>query len=375
MIKAEVIADSKNEFGNRITTMLVTFPRYILAELNTHRMFSKNSSSSRAIPFERMLTTVENTPFVPMAWMENHKGMQGDSYITDPEKIQELEDEWHYAKNSAIENAQSLFDKGVTKQIVNRLLEPFMYHTVLITATEWENFFYLRCPRYQDEFTHRKEDGTLETKTHYYRSKKDFLNGTGKQYLEPLSINWLERNKGQADIHMMALAEAMWDARNESTPVQLEAGQWHIPFEDRMSNIDILDEVNIDGKFDDDLDYQDKLIQDAKLKISTAMCARTSYTVIGEEHKIPNVAKDIQLANRLSLSGHWSPFEHCAKAMEVSEMLNYLNGKVEIGNIDEGELQIFVETSDPESSKVVGWSGNFKGFIQYRKTFEGENKI
>ncbi len=367
MIQAQVIADSKNGFGNRITTMLVTFPRYILAELNTHRMLSKNSASSRAIPFERMLAAVENTPFVPMAWMENHKGMQGDSYITDPAKIQDLEDEWHYAKNSAIENAQSLFDKGLTKQMVNRLLEPFMYHTVLITATEWENFFYLRCPRYQDEFPHRKEDGTLETKSHYYRSKKDFLNGTGKQYLEPLSINWLERNKGQADIHMMALAEAMWDVRNESTPVELKEGEWHIPFEDKMSNIDILDVVNNEGKFDDDLDYQDFLIQEAKLKISTAMCARTSYTVFGEEHKLPNVVNDMQLANRLALSGHWSPFEHCARVMNSTEYELSVRGSLEWTG---GQYDKPLPTDGTE-----GWSGNFRGFIQYRKTFEGENNI
>ena len=78
-ISAKVIADSKNEFGNRITTMIVTFPRFILAELNTHRMMSRNSASSRAIPFEKMLEAVSNNPFIPIAWQKDHnyRGIYG----------------------------------------------------------------------------------------------------------------------------------------------------------------------------------------------------------------------------------------------------------------------------------------------------------
>lgn len=85
MIQAQVIADSKNEFGNRITTMVVTFPRYILAELNTHRMLSKNSASSRAIPFEKLLKSVRENPFIPIAFQKNHTGMQGTEYFKGEE--------------------------------------------------------------------------------------------------------------------------------------------------------------------------------------------------------------------------------------------------------------------------------------------------
>ncbi len=74
-INAKIIADSKNEFGNRITTMVITFPRYILAEFNTHRVLSKNSASSRAIPFKKMVKAVEDHPFIPMAWQKDHPGM------------------------------------------------------------------------------------------------------------------------------------------------------------------------------------------------------------------------------------------------------------------------------------------------------------
>lgn len=159
MINAKVIADSINEQGNRITSMVVTMPRFILAEFNTHRMFSRNSASSRAIPFKKMVKSVQDNPFVPIAWQKDHKGMQGTEYFTDTENdIPHLNKMWLESKNSAISIAKSMYNcfenedgslEGATKQILNRLLEPFMYHTVLVTATEWENFFALRLPIYE----------------------------------------------------------------------------------------------------------------------------------------------------------------------------------------------------------------------------------
>jgi hypothetical protein len=80
MIQRKNIADSKNEFGNRLTTFVLTFPRIVLAEFNTHRMISKNSASSRAIPFKKMLKMVQENPFIPIKWMKDHSGMQGNEY-------------------------------------------------------------------------------------------------------------------------------------------------------------------------------------------------------------------------------------------------------------------------------------------------------
>ena len=105
MIKAQVIADSKNQFGNRITTMIVTMPRYILAEFNTHRMFSRNSASSRAIPFEKMVKSIEDNPFIPMAWMKDHKGMQGTEYAQYPD-TEDFKVIWLEARDNAIKSAQ-----------------------------------------------------------------------------------------------------------------------------------------------------------------------------------------------------------------------------------------------------------------------------
>jgi thymidylate synthase ThyX len=334
-ISAQVIADSKNEFGNRITTMVVTFPRFILAELNTHRMLSKNSASSRAIPFEKMLKSVEENPFIPIAWQKDHKGMQGTEYLDLPNLTRET---WLEARNQAVEAAKYLSTIEVTKQLCNRLLEPFMWHTVIITATEWENFFALRCPQYLHE-----QSGKV------FRSKRDYANYcTSIGEVIMVDINWLKLNKGQAEIHMMALAESMWDAMNESTPKELKAGEWHIPFGDntdeklllKYQNVLIGEEVN---RFPS--------IDELKIKIATARCARVSYTVVGEEGKEPNYENDIKLHDNLLKAGHMSPFEHCAQAMSRVRQDN------------KGELY-FIDAE---------WSGNFKGFIQYRKTLPNEN--
>jgi hypothetical protein len=240
MIQAKVLADSFNAISNtRIVTMQVTFPRFILAEFNTHRMFSRNSASSRAIPFKKMLKSVKENPFIPIAWQKDHSGMQGTEYFKETEKVvdnsaftekykfSEGDEEdatipgwfemlWKQAADKVIEVAEEMSELGSTKQIINRLLEPFMWHTVIVTATEWENFFALRCPQYN-------VNGDI------FRSKKDTCRMYDLNYHAD-SMEWFRMNKGQAEIHMMALAEAMWDAYNESKPNELLPGQWHIPF-------------------------------------------------------------------------------------------------------------------------------------------------
>ena len=122
--------------------------------MNTHRMLSKNTSSSRAIPFNKMVEAVQNDPFIPIAWQKEHKGMQGTEYLTDDLSIQFATSTWLSARTDAVKWAKSLHSsnngyKSVTKQLCNRLLEPFMWHTVLLTATEFENFFDLRMPCYE----------------------------------------------------------------------------------------------------------------------------------------------------------------------------------------------------------------------------------
>ena len=284
-IRVQVVADSINPQGCRITTFTVVFPRFILAELNTHRMLSRNSASSRARPFHVMLKDVTDDPFIPIKWMATHKGMQGTEYL-DEEKSRVARDKWIEARDAAVASAKALHDTGVTKQIVNRLLEPFLWHEVIITATDYENFFALRA-------------------------------------------------HADAEIHIAALAEAMLVAYNASTPKQLAAGEWHIPFGDQMDETKMADLVSTDHRS----------IEFLKREIASARCARISYKPFGSEDQYDYVA-DRKLFESLVYGGHMSPLEHCAKAMTENEWVRYHGGRC----------------------------GNFRGFVQFRKLFDNENR-
>lgn len=323
MIKAEIIADSLNEFGNRLTTFVCVFPRIVLSEFNTHRMLSRNSASSRAIPFEKMVKMVEENPFIPIKWMKEHKGMQGSEYFTNTDSLplgsrnipytEMLEKRWLASRDSAVNSSKGLSKDGLTKQICNRLLEPFMWHTVIVTGSEWENFFTLRA-------------------------------------------------HPAAEIHIADLAEKMLVAYNDNVPKQLKAGEWHIPFGDKITDKwDEFEHVLYNGEKITWAPEGYKLaVVELKIKIATARCARVSY--LNFEGK-DDYQADVNLHDNLIRMGHFSPTEHCAKAMSKDEYNSYLSGDYGV---------------DWETRQIVsdghGFCGNFRGFIQYRKMLEGENK-
>ena len=141
--RCEILADSVSPLGVRLTTMEVTSPRIILAEVNTHRMLSQNSASSRAIPTDRQLERVLQDPFVPDYWGRLQPGMQAEEEIAESDHQKAVE-VWLAARDDAVARAKALLKLEVHKQTVNRLLEPFMWHTAIITATDWGNFFGLR---------------------------------------------------------------------------------------------------------------------------------------------------------------------------------------------------------------------------------------
>jgi hypothetical protein len=171
-------------------------------------------------------------------------------------------------------------------------------------------------------------------------------------------VKWLSFNKGQAEIHMMALAEAMWDAYNESTPKQLEEGEWHIPFEVKINNQEF---TNFKMKR-----WENKQVPtgdshyDILVKISTAMAAHTSYTLVGEEKEKP-MEKWIEIHDKLVAYNppHSSPMEHCARVMSEEEYNMYWKS-------------YGTKYKDKNEIKKVesGWCRNFKGFIQYRHLIE-----
>ena len=140
---ARVLADSISPAGIRLTTLEVRFPRFILSEFNTHRVFSRNSASSRAVPTNKMVDRVLEHPAMPVEWGVNKAGMSASETLT-PEQAEEAKAEWLRARDSAVQHVRDLQRLNVHKQVINRIMEPFMWHTVIVTATEWDNFFSLR---------------------------------------------------------------------------------------------------------------------------------------------------------------------------------------------------------------------------------------
>lgn len=280
MIKAEIIRDSVAPSGSRITTFVLTYPRFIHSEFMTHRVLSRNASSSRAIPTSKFLDAIKNNPAMPIAFTKNCKGMQAKEEIQDQEEARKV---WLEARDAMMDFAQKLSDLGVHKQHANRLLEPFQHITVVATATDWANFFSLRC-------------------------HKD----------------------AQPEFH--ELAKQMWQLYQESEPMSLNIGEWHLPFAtpEELGNLRL-------KYFFNSSDYQ--AYAQSIIQRSVARCARTSYNTHDGTENSPE--KDLELYNRL-VGGepiHASPTEHQAACIADK---NYQ-------------------------------SGNFRGWLQYRKTLPNEN--
>lgn len=141
--QAKIIADTINSYGARITTFEVVAPRFLLAEVNTHRVIAKSAASSRAIPVEKRIAMANDAPFVPAAFGKNQPGMQAEQTL-DEENNAKARQIWLQAAKAAAGYAGKMAQLGVHKQHANRLLEPFVYYTGVMTSTEWQNFWTLR---------------------------------------------------------------------------------------------------------------------------------------------------------------------------------------------------------------------------------------
>lgn len=282
-IKAEIVAHSRNiETGDELITYRLTYPRIILAQLNTYKQITKITASSRAQPFNKVVEVIENDPFIPLAYQRAHKGMQGTEYFTDEGEIRERDLEWLTARDKAVEQAKKLNDLGVTKQVTNRLVESFMWVTQLVTGTReaYEHLFNQRCPEY--------EVGGVKG-----RSKKEMG-------LDLSDEEWLLSNKGHAEIHFMDLAEKMYDALRDSKPKELKPGELHVPY------------------LDTPLMTPDLFPEDV-IKYSCGLTAHTSYTTIGDGTKM-TIEKARGLFKHCLENGHYSVFEMIGKAMSKDEL-------------------------------------------------------
>jgi len=347
----KIIADSLNTFGDRLTTFKLTYPRIVHAELMTHRLFSRNAASSRAVPVKKLIESVKNNMFIPLSIQKKHKGMQGSEYF-EGQELEHAKQLWIESAELALQQAEKMNEFGITKQLINRILEPYQYYQVLVTATEWENFFNLRCPRYNSG-----KDGSTQ-----YFSKKDYCKDNGVKEEDYNDFYWRNVNDSQADIHIQSIAELMWDTYNESSPKQLKEGEWHIPFGDNidLSNFNFGMEVQSNK-------FQKNLREQTKIKIATARCARISYETLGDNPKIDYIS-DVNLHDRLLNDGHMSPLEHCARAMTKEEYILYTKtfpGPSDKFKEDVGH-QVEIDSKQGLYTMEKGWCRNFIGFIQYR---------
>lgn len=177
---AKIIKDSINECGNRLTTFELTYPRCIHSEIMTHRMFSRNAASSRAIPVEKTLEAVRTNPFIPFHWGKNQSGMQAYNVLSETEE-EICRDQWIEAGQAALKSVQLMTHTGLHKQIANRILEPWMFITVVLSTTSFKHFELLR-------------------------------------------------NHEAAEPHFQYLTRLMSKSRQESTPTLLRSGEWHLPY-------------------------------------------------------------------------------------------------------------------------------------------------
>ena len=297
MINAQILLDSLNPAGNRLTTWILTYNRFILAEVNTHRALSRNTSSSRAIPVSKLIEQVKTNPAMPVFWGKNQPGMQADEEL-DGRYLEEAKSLWLVGRDQAVDVVTRLMTTGLHKGLCNRLLEPFLHVTSIVSGTEWENFFALRAHK-------------------------------------------------DAQPEFRALAFLMLDLYQKSEPKKLKEGEWHIPFGDKIDHKRLWEmvqksthsitpngtEIFTGEKLFGDYDVFIKFA----LNIATARCARVSYLNFDGKD---DYAADIKLTlEKLAPSGHWSAFEHCARAMAESKQC-----------------------------------GNFVGWKQYRKLFPNENR-
>lgn len=196
MINAEIVADSIGPNSDRITTFLLRYPRFIHSELMTHRAFSRNAASSRAIPIKRMIEDVKKETAQPAIWGRNQAGMQSNEVlgIIEEEKARAI---WLEAMVDAANHAERLFNVGAHKQIANRLIEPFAHMVTLVTATDWTNFFALRAHK----------DAQPEFQILAYRMLGRYLH---------------------------------------TTPAVKKVGEWHIPYGDRMPDgLSVEDQIKV----------------------------------------------------------------------------------------------------------------------------------
>ncbi|WP_284161662.1 FAD-dependent thymidylate synthase [Burkholderia pseudomallei] len=307
-IIVKVIADSISGVDVRLTTFELTYPRMIHSELMTHRLFSRNAMSSRAVPIKTMIDLVRTAPAKPVEWGKNNAGMQSKSLL-DPEMAQYVESEWETAAANAARSAALMDTYGAHKQIANRLLEPFQMMRTILTATDFANFFWLRVD-------------------------------------------------ADADPTIKEVATLMHELYKTHEPETLENGQWHTPYVDHYYDQNDDGTLTFAGYCVDNTPEDIELgagpykllTQEEALGISASCCAQVSYRRLDSTKD-----KALSIYERL-LSGnkvHASPFEHQATPMRETE------DPMCSDDWDAGTTHVDINGER--------WSGNLREWVQHRQ--------
>jgi hypothetical protein len=309
-ISAKSILASRHAVsGHTLHAVLTRYPRFIHAELMTHRVFSRNAASSRAIPVWKLIRDVLADPAVPIQWGSNKPGMQAGAEVA-PWKRWIAKRLWLTGMYVAVALVALLHLLGLHKQICNRLLEPWSHITVLISGTQWSNFLHLRVHK-------------------------------------------------DAEPHMQVLAREIQKALDGASVQVLQPGEWHLPF----ASTDADDEQIFDAQemANDTREIYPDVMRKYKLRLSVARCASTSYkTVDGFDMTLERaVALHDKLVAQDPL--HASPCEHVAQADGWGSVANSAahNGSYNLAALTP-------KWDHPDQH------GNFTGFRQYRKMLPGE---
>jgi hypothetical protein len=312
---SRVLKDSVSPDGVRLTTLIARFPRFILAELNTHRVLSRNSASSRAIPTERLIEAVRTKPYIPETFNARVKGM-GIGEELDFTSCESARLAWFNAAQAFADWASVLAKIGIDKSRANRLLEPFMWHTAIVSSTEWSNMLGLRCPpgNYPD---------------------RDF----------------------PAQWEFQQLAILIRNCLKESEPEELEYGDWAIPL------IHPVDFKSLPGTSNQKIE--------ALKKISARQLARVSFDTHTQSEPI---SVSITKSNELSASAHFSPFEHIARPISPDDCFSEkFDDKIMI------PVSSLTRTTELFQDRMLSrnvskmWCGNLRGWVQMRKEFDNED--
>lgn len=286
MIDVKLDTHSINANGDTISTWILTYPRYIHADFMTHRVFSRNGASSRAIPISQMLKAVIKNPACPIYWGSNGKGMQDHGELGKV-KSWLCKRVWMTARWFAVFFVWMLSVIGLHKQWANRILEPWLHMTVVMTTTELGNFINLRGPN------------------------------------------------GGAHPELHEIVAKMKHALSTSTPRMLYDGEWHIPLLTDEERKILVNSKNNRNSY--------VVVVNQYLMVATARAARISYI---KHDMIKNRSDDVALHNKLLNSKHWSPFEHCAQAQSEHGWVGNFHGWVQYRKFFRGESGSFRKRDD-----------------------------